>query len=239
MATSIWVALIAHNSHNAVRKKIMIVRMRISTWLPALTAGAAIMFIGTAACPAEECFRRAGYGPEVVLQTVGPVKMETALRVRDYLDGELSLPVEMGPPRVVMGGDLVNSLLAVAADEPGNVIMRILLVSGSDGERHGVARPERAAAAVNIDALRGQVSADVFRRRVERQGMIAAARIMEMGACPNPRCVLRAYETLPQLDEMGLNFCPPCGDRFRGAAEERGAVFRRRLPPPLRSERCD
>ena len=89
----------------------------------------------------------------------------------------------------------------------------------------------RMVAVVNTTVL-GHEDTQVFTRRLERMFIRGYAKLLGIGASPNPRCCLFPYKTVVNLDQIGRNCCPPFAIQMRELGPAKGLEPRpRRLPP--------
>lgn len=68
----------------------------------------------------------------------------------------------------------------------------------------------------------GAVRPDLAPRRLERVLMRHVAAAAGLTPCPNPQCVLAAYQEPAELDAMSRDLCPPCMQKLQTAAEAQG-----------------
>jgi hypothetical protein len=96
-----------------------------------------------------------------------------------------------------------------------------LLLTADDVELHLHLEKEEDVAVVNVSRMETN-DREVFRKRLQRQVMRAAGFLFGLEPPPDPYCVTRHYQTLEELDKMGMNFHPPWQARFKAEARERG-----------------
>jgi hypothetical protein len=109
----------------------------------------------------------------------------------------------------LLGPDDIGLVALVSADEDVKDAMVLL--------------QDAPVVVVNVNALKEGVSGDdMLARRVEREVMRGIGLIMGLEQCPDPFCVMTVCPSIPDLDQMGRNFCPPCLSRIQTKARASG-----------------
>ena len=87
----------------------------------------------------------------------------------------------------------------------------------------GKAWVEDGVAFLNVARLGDEgTPAQTLSARANREALRAYAHLMEVPPCPFPLCVLTHCGSVEALDGMSRSYCPPCWERLRLAAAERG-----------------
>lgn len=174
--------------------------------------------------PESGIMMEAGGDKVVGLVGAGPVDPATLRRVRDFVELNLALPVKLLEPAPSAMGSL-DEIGMAAAGKAGDEIALLVVVAYPEEEieAHGVLRPEKNVAVVNARSLEPvNEDRERYARRVERGVMQAVGMLLGLPSCPNPQCVLWAYQTLQELDAKGRNYCPPCLERAQKSAMTKG-----------------
>jgi hypothetical protein len=99
----------------------------------------------------------------------------------------------------------------------------LVLIDDEGEEIGGKAFVEEGVALLNVARLGGKdTPAQTISARTCREALRAYAHLMGLPGCPFPLCVLTHCGSVEALDEMSQSYCPPCWERIRELAAEKG-----------------
>lgn len=170
---------------------------------------------------------RAGDAPKAVaLVGIGDVPAELMAHVRSWAQTNMAVQVDLLSP-IAKAGATLDAIAAQAAQASGtNHACVVAVAMPPEGvNNHGMRQPDGKAAVVNLRPMKAdQPAADVLEKRIERQVLRATALLIDVETCVNPYCTLSRYGSLPELDQSGRNYCPPCLQKVQQNAA--GAGFK-------------
>lgn len=124
-----------------------------------------------------------------------------------------------GAPR----GDGEDAAAHALRSGGGGEGLALVLVDWPGEEIGGKAWVEDGVALLNVARLGdGETPAQTLAARAGRETLRAYAHLMGVPPCPFPLCVLAPCGSVEALDGMSRSYCPPCWERVRLAAAERG-----------------
>ncbi len=144
--------------------------------------------------------------------------------VRDYVERNarlgvalLSAPIDPAAPLDQAGRD------ALARCGAPHAALATLLLVPSDDPHRGSCWPAESFAVLNVSRMGGlHLDRAILEKRTSQEALRALAVLLGIEPCPFPLCVLTAFSDPAELDEMSDNYCPPCFDRIRHAAIQKG-----------------
>ena len=160
------------------------------------------------------------------------VDAKTLEAVRIHAENELYVPALASEVPALNGADLpAIGKNAAELKKPQDVCLIVLSGMNPKLTQHVAIMTKEQVAVINVTAL--QTSDPVqLTRRLQRVTLRGVASLFGIGPDMDPRSVMCDYETLAELDKMGLNFSPPWMDMVREAAAKRGLKVRPAFPPP-------
>lgn len=173
---------------------------------------------------ATQVVRAADAIKPVAIVGVGDVSTSLMEHVRSWAQTNLAVQVDL-LPAIPKAGASLDEIAAQAAKASGTNYSRVVAVAlppvGVDN--HGMRQAGGNASVVNLRPMQAdKPAADVLEKRIERQTLRAIALMIEVETCVNPYCSLARYGSLPELDQCGRNFCPPCLQKFQKSAAQAG-----------------
>ncbi len=146
--------------------------------------------------------------------------------VRTYMEKELYVTVTSTNMLSLTGGNLQEiGKLAAKTKKPTDACLIVFGNPSKNSAMHYEIMTKEQIAVINVEAVIS-TNPEVTTRRLQRISMRAAASLFGIGSDPDPFCVMHDYKTLNDLDNMGTNFSPPWGEKFRQAAKARGLTVR-------------
>lgn len=129
----------------------------------------------------------------------------------------LSSPIDPALPLDQAGRDA----LARCGGTDGAIVT--LLLVPSDDEHRGSCWPAEAFGVINVSRMGGaRLDRSILEKRTSQESLRVIAILLGIEPCPFPLCVLTAFSDPAELDEMSDNYCPPCFDRIRYTAIQKG-----------------
>jgi hypothetical protein len=187
---------------------------------------AAMLMVGcclvTAVSHAEEAPATAGKTIAVV--GVGDIDVGTMEAVRQFAEENSLFKVRLLPALQPVGGTLDQEGSAAAKTMGDNDLFVVAVVMPKeDIKAHGVYLPDARVAVVNALAMKPtEDKKDFFTRRLQRQTVRSIGMLMGLEACPNPQCCMTSYRNVEEMDQIGMNFCPPCWDKEEKLGKAKG-----------------
>jgi hypothetical protein len=168
-----------------------------------------------------------------IVNTAG-IPPATAEVIRAYAEKELYVPVTLVNCLQLNGHYLMEiGAQAVKEKKTSNECLLVLVAPSKPSSEHYVVMTNQQVAVINVPAV-SSTNLNIFTRRLQRLTLRAAASLLGIGSDPDPFCVMHDYKTLSDLDQMGMNFSPPWGEKFRQAAKARGLAVRPLYTPRQR-----
>ncbi len=163
-------------------------------------------------------------GKNIALAVVGEWEASLVEEIRQFMEENSLFPVRLLPATEALGVSLDQEGVAAAkAMGPQDAFLVVLLLPTDGSTSHGVYLPGDRVAVVNAAPMKaGADDPLVYKRRLIRQAMRSVGMLQGLESCPNPQCCMTAYGSLGELDQMGMNFCPPCWIREERAGLEKG-----------------
>lgn len=144
------------------------------------------------------------------LAVAGKVESELAERARVWAEANLAIPVPSAPAIPAASGSL-DDVAATAAKSLPEAVPGIIVLYGDGDENgnHGIYRKDLRVVVVNVAAMRKGADPETFARRIDRQVIRGIAALMGIDWSPDPFSATAFYDTMEELDRIGLNMDPP------------------------------
>jgi hypothetical protein len=168
----------------------------------------------------------------VVILNAAAVNQSILEEIRANAEKELRVPVVARNIILETGLDL-KSIGIAAKKNKQNLDSCLIVLVLSESPLHSSILSNEQVTVINVSALHSTDS-NKFIRRLQRWSIRGTAFLFGVGSDIDPFCVMHDYQTLEQLDKIGMNFSPPWGDKFYKAAKARGMTVRPLYKPRQR-----
>ena len=173
-----------------------------------------------AALVAALAWGTAAFGADIRVVRGEGVAESLAEGVVQTLAENANIEASMVPGPAREEGEEVAAYALRAGGEEG---VSLVVVDWPEEEIGGKAWVEEGVAFLNVALLGDEgTPAQTLSARANREALRAYAHLMGVPPCPFPLCVLTHCGSVDALDEMSRSYCPPCWERLRLAAAERG-----------------
>ncbi len=160
----------------------------------------------------------------LTLVDTGAVDAGMLEQIRSFAQRELRVPVRITKETQLAAIDNFQSLEKAAQKKKQACDAAYIVVANLSQDSHLEVFAESGIAIVNAQPLAAGAAGDLYKKRVQRMVMRAAAFVFGLEPTPDPYCVTRDYRSLEDLDRMGNNYSPPWQARYAREAEKRGLV---------------
>ncbi len=159
----------------------------------------------------------------VTLVNTGAADAAMLEQIRLFAQKELRVPVRITDEPELAGLTDFQALETAARRTRQARDAAYIVVAKLDAASHLEVFEQSGIAIVNAQPLsQGAASEEIYRKRVQRMVMRAAAFVFGLEPTPDPYCVTRDYRSLEDLDRMGNNYSPPWQARYAEEAAKRG-----------------
>lgn len=166
----------------------------------------------------------------VSILNAAAVKPGILEEIRVHAEKELCVPVSATDIPAIKESYLKSMGKIAAKNKLAQDACLVVLVL-SESSLHSCILTNEQVAVINVSALRSDDETK-FVRRLQRWAIRGPAFLFGVEPDIDPFCVMHDYQTLDQLDQIGMNFSPPWGDKFRQAAKARGLELRQMSQRP-------
>lgn len=163
----------------------------------------------------------------IVLVNAAGIEKDMVDAVLNYAERELEIPVHA---RTNVALKATDSLLEMGrqiggSKSAGEGCVIALVKARAEEARHAVIMTNECVVVLNITALQSEDNVK-FTRRLQRWVLRGTAFLLGVGPDVDPHCVMIDYNTVDELDRLGMNFSPPWGVMVQEAAVKRGFEIR-------------
>ncbi len=186
---------------------------------------AVVVSIGLGSAARAVVTNAATDGKTIALVVSNQIDPAMTDQVAAYLRSTFQSEVRLASPVVATPSASIEVAAAIVAGamKPSDGIA-LGLVSLTDSNSLGmVAAATGRVAILNVAALKSaNADAGRYLRRVKRESGATVARLLGLKACPNPTCCLLKHRDEKELDQKGMNLCPPCFGKAESALRSLG-----------------
>ncbi len=172
----------------------------------------------------------------IAIVWAGPTNTVLFSSVNDFVGANYRCPLHIKPAQGALkdwsDGSISNLTSLV---EPSDICLLVLAAMPTDSTLVEQISKHRNLALLNVTALAPKKTdknpqPEKYLRRVEKESMRMVGELLGLSVCPFPRCALSITLTDRELDDKGLNLCPPCDLKAQQVLLKDGVVPKVVLP---------